>query len=108
MNSTSPPPRKSAKRSTIFPKLRRGPVSIPRKDSKGEIYKQQLINQFIIRRKELGWSQDLLEQKLGIADRLLSKWESGERSAGLYMIYLWADCLDADLILQPRENNNDG
>ena len=41
---------------------------------------KDVVKQLVKRRKELGITQEELNYKLGVADRLVSKWESGTRT----------------------------
>src|SRR5688572_30594499 len=75
----------------------------PRRRAKGKIYLALLVRQFVERRHALKRSQAEIDHRLGCADRLISKFECGLRSPGLYMAMLWADTLDCDLVLVPRE-----
>lgn len=75
----------------------------PRKRPKGKIYLGRLVAFFAERRKALGISQVQLGERLGVADRLVNKWECGDRQPALFMAMLWAEALDCDLVLVPRE-----
>jgi transcriptional regulator with XRE-family HTH domain len=63
---------------------------------------QKLINQMIKRREQLGLSQDELEEKIGVADALVAKWEVGIRKPSGFLLFCWADALECDLVLQEK------
>ena len=58
---------------------------------------KDLISQFIQRRKELGLTQDEVNYRIGTADRLVSKWECGDRTPTSFNLYCWAEVLDSHL-----------
>ena len=60
---------------------------------------RDLIGQFIRRRKELGLTQDEVNFQLGVADRLVSKWECGDRTPTSFNLYCWADVLNTSLYI---------
>jgi len=62
---------------------------------------EQLAN----RRRDLLKSQQDLERELGLSERQISKWERGVRRPTAFFFYCWADALDCDVVLKPREEN---
>lgn len=54
----------------------------------------------IARRKELGLTQDDVNYKLGVADRLVSKWECGVRSPTAFNLLCWAQVLEGDMVFE--------
>lgn len=53
------------------------------------------IQAFVRRRKELGLSQMELDNRIGVAEGLVAKWESGSRRPTLYNAWCWAVALGA-------------
>ena len=49
-------------------------------------YIQNLKNNIIINRKNLGWTQEMLAEKLGITFQAVSKWENGLSSPDISML----------------------
>ena len=60
---------------------------------------KDVIKQLIQRRKELGLTQEIIDSKMGNADRLCSKWECGLRTPTAFNLYCWADVLSSKIIL---------
>lgn len=54
-------------------------------------------------RRTFGLTQDKLNYRLGIADRLLNKWECGDKTPSGFNLYCWADALNERLITAPKE-----
>lgn len=67
---------------------------------------KDVVKQLIKRRKELGVTQEELNYKLGVADRLISKWECGTRTPTSFHLYCWADALDSKLTIAANDNNS--
>ncbi|MGY9013694.1 MAG: helix-turn-helix domain-containing protein [Rhodospirillales bacterium] len=53
----------------------------------------RMITALVIRRHLLGISQDDLNEALGFSDRLISKWESGDRRPSAFAFSCWAEGL---------------
>lgn len=66
---------------------------------------KDVVTQLIKRRKELGITQEHLNYKLGVADRLISKWECGVRTPTSFHLYCWADALHSRLMIISTKNN---
>ena len=49
-----------------------------------------------------GMTQEDLNHKIGVADRLVSKWECGIRTPTSFNLYCWADALDGKLKIVPN------
>ena len=62
---------------------------------------QDLITQFVKRRKSLNLTQDEVNTRMGNADRLISKWECGDRTPNSFNLYCWAVTLDCELTVAP-------
>jgi DNA-binding XRE family transcriptional regulator len=58
----------------------------------------EVIDQLILRRKALGLTQPDLNDRIGVADRLLSKWECGERMPSGFLLFCWARALGGRLV----------
>ena len=58
-----------------------------------------LVAQLIQLRLKRGLTQEELNHRLGVADRLVSKWECGVRSPTSFNLYCWADALDGKLMI---------
>ena len=65
-------------------------------------YLKSLVQALVRRRKELGMTQEQLNYNLGMADRLVSKWEVGTRTPLTFNLYCWADELKSDLMIIPH------
>jgi transcriptional regulator with XRE-family HTH domain len=63
---------------------------------------QKLIKQMIERREQLGLTHNELEEKIGVADALVAKWEVGIRKPSGFLLFCWADALECDLVLQEK------
>ncbi len=67
---------------------------------------KDVVIQLIFRRLELGISQEELNYKLGIADRLVNKWECGTRTPIAFHLYCWADALDGKIVFVPNNSES--
>ena len=56
------------------------------------------------RRLQLGITQDELNHVLGVADRLVSKWECGVRTPSSFHLYCWADALESRMTIVANDN----
>jgi DNA-binding transcriptional regulator YiaG len=61
-----------------------------------------VITQLREERYKQGLTQERMNSKLGIADRLINKWECGIKSPSGFSLYCWADALDCDILIVPR------
>lgn len=64
----------------------------------------KMVSQLAKRRKELGMTQEELNYKIGVADRLVSKWECGLRTPNSFNLLCWAQALNAEFILVANDN----
>lgn len=69
-----------------------------RKSTRDDFLKD-LILQFIDRRLELGLSQSDIDVTMGNSDRLVSKWECGDRTPTSFNLFCWAEAVCGKLIL---------
>ena len=72
----------------------------------GRIFHEHLIPQFVNARKKRGISQLEMDEILGVAKGLVSKWEVGIRRHSGYLFCCWADSLDMELTLTPKRRIN--
>lgn len=59
---------------------------------------EDLIRRLILRRVEVGLSQMQLDDKLGVTDGLVGKWESMRRLPSMFMLACWCDALKVTLV----------
>jgi len=62
-----------------------------------------VVKQLVKKRHTLGLSQEDINFELGVADRLVSKWECGTRTPNVFNLYCWADVLESKLIVVPKD-----
>ncbi|MDD7887875.1 helix-turn-helix domain-containing protein [Flavivirga sp. 57AJ16] len=65
-----------------------------------------VVKPMVKQRKKLGLSQEDVDSLLGVADRLVSKWECGVRSPTAFHLYCWADALKGQILFSPNEDLN--
>ena len=70
----------------------------------GRIFHEQLIPQFVAARKKKGISQLEMDEILGVAKGLVSKWEAGIRRPSGFLFCCWADSLGCTLKLEEKDN----
>ena len=68
----------------------------------GTQFHQQVIPQFVKQRHKLGISQMDLDEKIGVARGLVSKWEVGIRKPSGYLFCAWAEALGCELWLKEK------
>lgn len=80
---------------------------------------KEVVKPMVKRRKELKMTQEEVNHELGVAERLVSKWECGMRTPSSFNLHCWAEVLggriqfvvDEDLLETPesmiRESVND-
>ena len=66
-------------------------------------FDSEVISQLKKRRYDLKRTQEWTNERLGVADRLLNKWECGLRLPSSFNLFCWADTLDVDIVFVPRE-----
>ncbi|MEM9884390.1 MAG: helix-turn-helix transcriptional regulator [Bacteroidota bacterium] len=62
-----------------------------------------VVKPMVKQRKELGLSQEDVDAILGVADRLVSKWECGVRTPTSFHLYCWADALEGQMVFLPNK-----
>ena len=72
----------------------------------GKSFHEQLIPQFVDARKKLGISQLEMDEILGVAKGLVSKWEVGIRKPSGFLFCCWADSLKMKIKLVPKRSQN--
>ena len=93
----------SQKNSAVFDtpsNMRAGAGSDVRVFVRSSALYDELILQLVARRKELGWTQEMVNDDLGVADRLVSKWECGMKYPNFRHILMWTDILNCRLVIQ--------
>ena len=65
---------------------------------------EDVVKRLIKRRLQLGMTQDDLNHRLGVADRLVSKWECGVRTPTSFHLYCWADALKSKMTIVANDN----
>ena len=73
----------------------------------GEQFHNQVIPQFVAIRKQMGISQLEMDEILGVAKGLVSKWECGIRKPSGWLFCCWAEALNAEILVKPKEVKND-
>lgn len=69
----------------------------------GTQFHNQLITQFVKRRYELGYTLAQMDDILGVAKGLVSKWEVGMRRPSGFLFCCWADSLGCELELKEKK-----
>ena len=67
-------------------------------------YLRDIVRKLVEQRQKLGLTQEELNARLGIADRLISKWECGIRSPTSFNLYCWAFALGMRLTVAVNDN----
>ena len=60
---------------------------------------EQLVKVLVERRRELKHSQEAINFEVGVADRLLPKWEVGMKRPSLRSLMRWCDVLDMQITI---------
>ncbi len=66
---------------------------------------EDIVKLLIKRRLQLRMTQDELNHKLGVADRLVSKWKCGMRTPTSFHLYCWADALKSMMTIVANDNS---
>ena len=68
-------------------------------DTTTERFMDRLVQELRRRREAKGISQEALNDRIGVADCLVAKWETGQKRPSPRYVWLWAEALDAELVL---------
>lgn len=66
-------------------------------------YYARLVAQLVDRRKSLGLSQAELNDRIGVSDAMVAKWESMARMPGAFYLMCWAQALGVSLYAEEGE-----
>lgn len=64
----------------------------------------KVVEPMIKERNKLGMTQEELDFKLGVADRLVSHWECGRRTPTAFNLFCWAEALYGEIIFRSSRN----
>ena len=64
------------------------------------IFYRELVSQLVERRHELKMSQSELNDRLGMSEAMVAKWESMARFPGAFFLMCWAKALGVRFIVQ--------
>lgn len=62
-----------------------------------------MIETLKVRRRALGLTQEQLDNKLGVANHQVAKWESFQKLPGAFMMMCWASALGVKLVVGKQE-----
>ena len=80
---------------------------MPSYEALGPVFHNAIIPQFVAARKKLKISQLEMDEVLGVAKGLVSKWECGIRKPSGWLFCYWADALGMQITLTPKVQKND-
>ena len=80
---------------------------MPSYEALGPVFHNAIIPQFVAARKKLKISQLEMDEVLGVAKGLVSKWECGIRKPSGCLFCCWADALGMQITLTPKVQKND-
>jgi len=80
---------------------------MPSYEALGPVFHNAIIPQFVAARKKLKISQLEMDEVLGVAKGLVSKWECGIRKPSGWLFCCWADALGMQITLTPKVQSND-
>ncbi len=80
---------------------------MPSYEALGPVFHNAIIPQFVAARKKLKISQLEMDEVLGVAKGLVSKWECGIRKPSGWLFCCWADALNMQITLTPKVQSND-
>ena len=70
-----------------------------------EDFLKDVVKEPVQLRKKRNYTQEELNYRLGVADRLISKWECGTRTPTSFNLYCWADALNTKLKIVANAND---
>ena len=70
-----------------------------------EDFLTDVVKPMVEQRKRLGLTQEDVDALLGVADRLVSKWECGVRTPTSFHLYCWSDALEGRMVFLPNKDN---
>ncbi|GEM_PF-2283353 len=76
-------------------------IHYPRQDVLSDI-----INPLRRLRIEKQITQDEVDCLMGVSEKQTSRYETGKRTPSLFTLKCWADVLDAQIVIQPYQNDN--
>lgn len=62
-----------------------------------------LIGQLVERRRKMGMSQSELNDRLGMSEAMVAKWESMARFPGAFFLMCWAKALGVKFIVEEED-----
>lgn len=68
---------------------------------------QDVVKQLVKARHYRGLTQEKVNGRLGIADRLVNKWECGTKSPTAFLIYCWAEIVKCKIMIIPEEKRKE-
>ena len=80
---------------------------MPSYEALGPVFHNAIIPQFVAARKKLKISQLEMDEVLGVAKGLVSKWECGIRKPSGWLFCCWADAIGMKITLTPKVQKND-
>ena len=66
-------------------------------------FAEPLIKELVEERKRQGLTQSDLDEKIGLTQGQLAKWETGDRSPTLWNAYCWASALGVELTIRKKD-----
>jgi transcriptional regulator with XRE-family HTH domain len=66
-----------------------------------------LVRQLVAARDLRGWSQEDLDQRLGVTDGQVAKWESFRRLPGAFMLMCWAVALGVSVAIERAHHDKE-
>jgi transcriptional regulator with XRE-family HTH domain len=65
---------------------------------------KKIVIKLVKVRKEIGITQAQVDQMIGCADGLVSKWECGDRIPSFFMLVCWLESLGVELQIKKVDN----
>lgn len=80
------------------PVVQSRPLSIEERSHYGE-----LIRELVMARKVTGMSQAALDDRLGVSEGMVAKWEIGARLPGAFFLMCWCKALGVRLAVEKEQ-----